>query len=159
MIEGYLAFARGEGNEPGSQTDLSRLVEDSVANWRRNGAAIDCHIEEALNAWLRPDAIKRSVNNLIANAQRYAEHIWVRAGRRGEAVEIVVDDDGPGIPEDHREDVFRPFYRLDESRNPETGGTGLGLAIARDLVRGHGGDILLEDSPHGGLRARLRLPI
>ncbi len=159
MIEGYLAFARGEGNEPGSKTDLSRLVEDSVASWRRNGATIDCHIEGALNAWLRPVAIKRSVNNLIANAHRYAEHIWVRVGRRGEAVEIVIDDDGPGIPEDHREDVFRPFYRLDESRNPETGGTGLGLAIARDLVRGHGGDILLEDSPHGGLRARLRLPI
>ncbi len=159
MIEGYLAFARGEGDEQGSQTDLSQLVEDSVARWRRNGAAIDCHIEGAFSAWLRPDAIKRSIDNLIANAQRYAEHIWVRAGRRGEAVEIIVDDDGPGIPEDHREDVFRPFYRLDESRNPETGGTGLGLAIARDLVRGHGGDILLEESPHGGLRARLRLPI
>ncbi len=159
MIEGYLAFARGEGNEPGSETDLSRLVEDCVASWRRNGAAIDCHVEGTLNAWLRPDAIKRSINNLIANAHRYGGRIWVRAGRRGEAVEIIVDDDGPGIPENHREDVFRPFYRLDDSRNPDTGGTGLGLAIARDLVRGHGGDILLEDSPHGGLRARLRLPV
>ena len=158
MIEGYLAFARGEGDERGVDTDLSRMVEEAVARWRRNGATIDCHIEGALDAWLRPDAIKRSIDNLIANAQRYGGNIWVRAGRRGEIVEITVDDDGPGIPEDYREAVFRPFYRLDDSRNPETGGTGLGLAVARDLVRGHGGDILLEDSPHGGLRVRLRLP-
>jgi len=159
MIEGYLTFARGEGNEAGSKTDLGLIVEDAAALWRRNGVKIDCHIEGKLIALLRPDAIKRTVNNLLANAGRYAEHIWIRAGRRGDVIEVTVDDDGPGIPEAHREDVFRPFYRLDESRNPDTGGTGLGLAIARDLVRGHGGDILLEDSPHGGLRARIRLPV
>lgn len=159
MIEGYLTFARGEGNEPGSTTDLGLMIEDAAALWRRNGATIDCHVEGTLTAWLRPDAIKRTVNNLLANAVRYSHHIWIRAGHRGDIIEITVDDDGPGIPEAHREDVFRPFYRLDESRNPDTGGTGLGLAIARDLVRGHGGDILLEDSPHGGLRARIRLPV
>lgn len=159
MIEGYLTFARGEGNEDGSEVDLGQLVEDAVADWRRNGATIDLHVEGSLRAWLRADSIKRAINNLIANAQRYGSHIWVRAGRRGDAIEVTVDDNGPGIPETHREEVFRPFYRLEESRNPTTGGTGLGLAIARDLVRGHGGDILLEDSPHGGLRARLRLPV
>ena len=73
-------------------------------------------------------------------------------------MEITIDDDGPGIPEEDRSNVFRPFYRLDHSRNSETGGTGLGLAIARDIVRAHGGDILLTDSPQGGLRARLRIP-
>lgn len=159
MIEGYLTFARGEGNEDGSEVDLGQLVEDAVADWRRNGATIDLHVEGSLRAWLRADSIKRAINNLIANAQRYGSHIWVRAGRRGEAIEVTVDDNGPGIPETQREEVFRPFYRLEESRNPTTGGTGLGLAVARDLVRGHGGDILLEDSPHGGLRARLRLPV
>lgn len=159
MIEGYLTFARGEGNEDGSEVDLGQLVEDAVADWRRNGATIDLHVEGSLRAWLRADSIKRAINNLIANAQRYGSHIWVRAGRRGDAIEVTVDDNGPGIPETHREEVFRPFYRLEESRNPTTGGTGLGLAVARDLVRGHGGDILLEDSPHGGLRARLRLPV
>ena len=159
MIDGYLTFARGEDNEDGTETDLGLLVEDAVSGWRRNGAVIDMHVEGTLTAWLRPDSIRRALNNLIANAQRYGSHIWVRAGRRGDAVEITVDDDGPGIPGTHREEVFRPFYRLEESRNPSTGGTGLGLAIARDLVRGHGGDILLEDSPHGGLRARLRLPV
>jgi len=159
MIEGYLTFARGEGNEAGTQVDLGVLIEDVVASWRRNRVKIDCHVEGTLEAWLRPDAIRRVLDNLLVNARRYGENIWVRAGRRGEAIDITVDDDGPGIAEAHREDVFRPFYRLDESRNPDTGGTGLGLAIARDLVRGHGGDITLEDSPHGGLRARVRLPL
>jgi len=159
MIEGYLTFARGEGDEAGADVDLGAMVEDIVAGWRRNNVKVDCHVEGTLEAWLRPDAIRRAIENLIANARRYSANIWVRAGRRGDAIEVTVDDDGPGIPEAHREDVFRPFYRLDESRNPDTGGTGLGLAIARDLVRGHGGDITLEDSPHGGLRARIRLPL
>jgi two-component system osmolarity sensor histidine kinase EnvZ len=159
MIEGYLTFARGEGDEPTQHVDLALMVEDIVAVWRRNGVKIDSHVEGVLMAWLRPDAIKRAIENLVANASRYGEQLWVRAGRRGDAIEITIDDDGPGIPESHREDVFRPFYRLDESRNPDTGGTGLGLAIARDLLRSHGGDILLEDSPHGGLRARIRLPV
>lgn len=159
MIEGYLTFARGEGNEPTREVDVGAMVDDVVAAWRRNGVKIDCHIEGTLSAWVRVDAVKRSIENLVANASRYGRQLWVRAGRRGEFVEITVDDDGPGIPESHREDVFRPFFRLESSRNPKTGGTGLGLAIARDLVRSHGGDILLQDSPHGGLRARIRLPV
>lgn len=159
MIEGYLTFARGEGDEEGKEVDLGTIVEDIVAGWRRKEVPIDCHVEGALETFLRPDAIRRSIDNLIENARRYGGRIWVRAGIRGEAIEVTVDDDGPGIPEAYREDVFRPFYRLDESRNPDTGGTGLGLAIARDLVRGHGGDLTLEDSPHGGLRARIRLPV
>ncbi len=159
MIEGYLTFARGEDNEAGKHVDLGLIVEDVVAAWRRNGVKIDCHVEGTLEAWIRPDAIRRSVDNLLVNARRYGENIWVRAGRRGDAIDIIVDDDGPGIPKAHREDVFRPFYRLDESRNPDTGGTGLGLAIARDLIRSHGGEITLDDSPHGGLRARIRLPL
>jgi two-component system osmolarity sensor histidine kinase EnvZ len=85
--------------------------------------------------------------------------VWIRAGRRADAIEILIDDDGPGIPADKRDDVFKPFFRLDNSRNPETGGSGLGLAIALDIVRGHGGDIELADAPTGGLRARVRLPV
>jgi two-component system osmolarity sensor histidine kinase EnvZ len=135
------------------------LVEDVVTRWKRNGAAIDAHVEGRLHAWMRPNAVQRCIDNLIANANRYGDHIWLRAGKRGEVTEIVIDDDGPGIPEADREDVFRPFRRLDESRNPETGGSGLGLAIARDIARAHGGDIVLEASPHGGLRARIRLPL
>ncbi|MGB1547796.1 MAG: ATP-binding protein, partial [Alphaproteobacteria bacterium] len=84
--------------------------------------------------------------------------IAIRAGRRADSVVLTVDDDGPGIPPDKREDVFRPFYRLDTSRNRETGGVGLGLAISRDIIRGHGGEIVLDNSPLGGLRAQIRLP-
>jgi len=159
MIDGYLTFARGEGNEASVDTDIGALVESSATGWQRNGTWIDCHIEGHLELTAKPDALRRCIDNLISNAHRYGKHIWVSAGRRDDAIEITIDDDGPGIPEDQREDVFRPFIRLDQSRNPETGGTGLGLAIARDIARIHGGDILLQDSPHGGLRARLRLPI
>jgi two-component system osmolarity sensor histidine kinase EnvZ len=80
-------------------------------------------------------------------------------GRRRSGFEITIDDDGPGIPRTERQNVFRPFYRLDESRNPKTGGNGLGLAIARDIARAHGGDIELEEAPQGGLRAQIRLPL
>jgi two-component system osmolarity sensor histidine kinase EnvZ len=159
MIDGYLAFARGEGDEPVAETDLAELVEEAVGVWKRDSVTIDCHIEDKLVASVRPQAVRRCLGNLLANARRYADHVWVHAGRRGDQIEITIDDDGPGIANDHRDDVFRPFFRLDESRNPETGGTGLGLAIARDVARGHGGDINLEESPQGGLRALIRLPI
>ena len=159
MLEGYLAFARGEGTEEPEQTDLTAMLNEVAAQARRKGGVIDLHTEGQLMAPLRPDAFKRCVTNLIDNAIRYAEHVSVRAGKRGDAIEITVDDDGPGIPESERDDVFKPFYRIEGSRNPGTGGVGLGLTIARDVMRGHGGDIQLSASPNGGLRARLRVPL
>lgn len=159
MVEGYLAFARGEGTEQPEQTDLPALVDELVGRFRRQGAIIDLHSESEVSMSLRPDALSRALGNLIGNALRYAGHVWVRVGVRGDAAEVLVDDDGPGIPADRREDVFRAFTRLEESRNPGTGGVGLGLTIARDIVRTHGGDVILEDSPLGGLRARVRLPL
>lgn len=159
MLEGYLAFARGEGDEKPKPTDLTLLVKNIVNQSRRKGAAIDCHLEEDLTLPLRADAFRRCVTNLVENATRYGDHVSVRLGVRDDAVEIIIDDDGPGIPEDKREDVFKPFFRLDQSRNVETGGVGLGLSIARDVIRKHGGELLLSDSPNGGLRARLRLPL
>ncbi|MAY66095.1 MAG: two-component sensor histidine kinase [Rhodospirillaceae bacterium] len=159
MLEGYLAFARGEGTEKPSPTDLGMLLEDVVGQVRRRGRPIDLHLEDRLNLPLRPNAFKRCITNLVENAARYGQHVSVRAGHRGDAIEITVDDDGPGIPEDKRAEVFRPFFRLDDSRNPETGGVGLGLTIARDVVRSHGGEILLSESPAGGLRGRIRLPL
>lgn len=159
MIEGYLAFARGEGAEAVQPTDLTRLLTEVVNGARREGADVQLTVEEQLTLPLRPSATRRCLANLIANARRHADRIWVEAGRLTGAIEITVDDDGPGIPERHREDVFKPFFRLDSSRNRATGDSGLGLTIARDVVRGHGGDIVLSDSPHGGLRVRLRLPL
>ncbi len=159
MLEGYLAFARGEGGEPPIMTDLSMLLQDVADGARRNNARIDLHTEGRIDVTLRPNSFGRCITNLVENANRYAEHISIRAGVRDDGVEIVIDDDGPGIPEAQREEVFRPFYRLETSRNPGTGGVGLGLSIAQDSVRTHGGEITLEDSPMGGLRARIRLPI
>ena len=159
MVEGYLAFARGEGSEKPVSTDLAALLEDVVGRFRRQGAEIDLHVEDKVDMTLRPHALSRALSNLIGNALRYGGHVWVRAGRRPDAVEILVDDDGPGIPADKRELVFKAFQRLEGSRNVATGGVGLGLTIARDIARGHGGDVLLEDSPLGGLRARVRLPL
>ena len=159
MLEGYLAFARGEGAEKPTTTDLTALLNEAAARARRKGGIVDLHTEGQLTASLRPNAFKRCLTNLIDNATRYGDHVSVRAGPRGDAIEITVDDDGPGISEDEQDNVFKPFYRIEGSRNPETGGVGLGLTIARDVIRSHGGDIALSASPNGGLRARLRLPL
>ena len=159
MLDGYLAFARGEGTEKPVATDLTALLEEAAAQARRKGGIVDLHTEGRLTVPLRPHAFKRCLTNLMDNAMRFADHVSVRAGKRDDAIEITVDDDGPGIPDDQREEVFRPFYRIEGSRNPGTGGVGLGLTIARDVVRGHGGDITLSQSPNGGLRARVRVPL
>jgi two-component system osmolarity sensor histidine kinase EnvZ len=159
MIEGYLAFARGQDAEPVTETDLSEILCDVVADARRQGSEVGLDTSGDLVMPVRPNAIKRCLTNLVENARRYADHISITAHRRADAVEVLVDDDGPGIPEASRDDVFRAFFRLDESRNPETGGSGLGLTIARDVVRSHGGDIELETAPAGGLRARISLPL
>ena len=159
MLEGYLAFARGEGDELPKPTNISSMLRDIVASAQRKGGEVDLHTEGDIIMPVRPNAFKRCVTNLVDNADRYGTHVSVRAGKRGEAIDVTIDDDGPGIPADKWDDVFKPFFRLDESRNQGTGGVGLGLTIARDVIRGHGGDISLDASPAGGLRARLTLPI
>ncbi len=158
MIQGYIDFARGEGTEQARPVDLVAVIRALVASLGQAGAPVMTALPESCVLPLRPDAMHRCLGNLIANARRYGNHVWVTAVESSALVEVLIDDDGPGIRPADREAVFRPFFRLDASRNPETGGTGLGLAIARDVVRAHGGEIMLEDSPHGGLRARIRLP-
>ncbi|WP_448208103.1 ATP-binding protein [Azospirillum sp. sgz302134] len=159
MIEGYLAFARGEGAEAVQPTDLTRILNEAVAGARREGAEVSLEVESGMTLPLRPNATRRCLANLLSNARRHAARIWVTAERTDSVIDIVIDDDGPGIPKGAREDVFKPFFRLDSSRNRETGGAGLGLTIARDVVRSHGGDITLGDSPQGGLRVLIRLPL
>jgi two-component system, OmpR family, osmolarity sensor histidine kinase EnvZ len=153
LIAVYLSFARGEGSEQAVRTDLPTLFDDVAAAARRSGARIECHVPEGMQATLRPEAMRRALTNLVDNARRHAQRIWiyvVHANRAG--VRIYIDDDGPGIPPDRRETLLRPF----ESADP--GGTGLGLAIARDIVGAHGGDMLLQDRPGGGLRVIIELP-
>ncbi len=157
-VEEYLAFTRGEGGEEVVSSDIGDLLREVVNGFRHGGAPIKLDAERSLVVPVRPNAFKRSITNLVHNAATHGDRVAIHAGWRGDAIEVMVDDDGPGIPKSEREEVFKPFYRLDSSRNPETGGTGLGLTIARDLIRSHGGDISLEQSPQGGVRAKLRLP-
>ena len=159
MVEGYLAFARGEGRETPAPTDLGGLLRDVVDQMTRNSRAVDLHVEQDIVLPLRRDGMRRCLTNLVANAQRHGTHVAIRAGRRKNTVEVTVDDDGPGIPPERHEDVFKPFFRMERSRNPATGGIGLGLTIARDVARSHGGDVVLETAPGGGLRVRIWLPV
>ncbi|MAM68965.1 MAG: two-component sensor histidine kinase [Rhodospirillaceae bacterium] len=159
MVEEFLSFARGEGTEEVSENDLSVILGSVVRSAGASGGNVTLETDRELRFYMRPNAIRRCFTNLVVNATTHSDKVEVHAERRGNLVEVLVDDDGPGIPEDLREAVFKPFYRLDASRNPKTGGTGLGLSIARDLARGSGGDIVLEESPLGGLRARVRLPV
>jgi two-component system osmolarity sensor histidine kinase EnvZ len=153
MIGGYLAFARGEGVEQAEPVNLSAVLEEVAAGARRSGAAVEVDVPPALTLSLRADAVRRAITNLVDNARRHAHRVALAAMPQGRMVFVTVDDDGPGIPLERRESVFRPF------ESDAAGGTGLGLTIARDIVRAHGGEIVLEDSPLGGLRARIRLPV
>jgi two-component system osmolarity sensor histidine kinase EnvZ len=160
MVNAYLAFARGEGTEQPSEVDIVAAVGDVVAGARREGTRIGfATAEQSLVVPLRRDAFRRALTNIVVNAQRHAARIDVTLSRRRGRVEIMVDDDGPGVPADRREEVFKPFFRIEGSRNAETGGVGLGLTIARDILRSHGGDLTLGDSPLGGLRAMLQVPV
>jgi signal transduction histidine kinase len=158
MTEAALAFAREEATaEDTRMVDLPALVEslcDDLAELGHNVAFID---GPAVNYRCRPDALRRAIRNLIENAIRYGERARVRVARTAKSIDIIVDDDGPGIPEDTMEQVFAPFYRIEDSRNRETGGVGLGLSIARAIARHHGGDVVLSNVAQG-LQATISLP-
>ena len=159
MIDEYLAFARGQGGEAVEETALRPLIEAVADGALRGGAMLSLEIDGDLVAKVRPNTLKRALSNLIMNAAAHGERVVVAAhARAAGGVEIMVDDDGPGIPPDRYEEAFKPFNRLDEARNQNEKGVGLGLAIARDAARGLGGDLTLDRSPLGGLRAIVRLP-
>ena len=159
MIDEYLAFARGEGGEAVETVHLKLLIDEVSEGAVRAGAQVRVAADPDLLAAVRPNALKRALSNLVMNAAAHGETVEVAAAARASGgVEIIVDDDGPGIPQDRYEDAFKAFNRLDESRNQNEKGVGLGLAIARDVARSHGGDITLDRSPMGGLRAIVRLP-
>ncbi len=159
MIDEYLAFARGQGGEAVETVSLRGLIEEVSEGAARAGALVHVEADPALRAAVRPNGLKRALSNLVMNAAVHGERVEVTANARPSGgVEILVDDDGPGIPADRYEEAFKPFSRLDEARNQNEKGVGLGLAIARDMARGLGGDVTLERSPLGGLRAVVRLP-
>ena len=159
MLEAYLAFARGAGGEPSEPTDMEAFLEELRADAERDGhkTAVVFHGYPVVT--VRPNAYKRCLGNLVSNAARHANSIAITGHRDHRYLTVTIDDDGPGIPPHLREEVFKPFMRLDDARNQDEGGTGLGLAIARDIARSHGGDITLGESPLGGLRASVRIPV
>ena len=159
MLEAYLAFARGDLGEQPAPTDIAALLDELKLDSERHGHRAAAVFHGQPEVTVRPAAFKRCLANLVSNAGRFASNVSITGHRDHRWLTVTVDDDGPGIPADRREDVFKPFLRLDDARNQDEGGTGLGLAIARDIARSHGGDITLGDSPIGGLRASVRVPV
>jgi two-component system osmolarity sensor histidine kinase EnvZ len=159
MLEDYVAFAKGDAGEEIVRTDIAEVLSEVQSQTHgRNEVSVDMK-ERPLVVPLRRHAFKRAVANLVNNAARFADHVAVSAGKENGSLVVEVEDDGPGIPEAEREQVFRPFYRVDDARNQDAGSTGLGLAIARDIARIHGGDITLGESRLGGLKAVLTVPV
>ena len=162
LIETSLGFARGTAAEIGrTPVDLADIVAVEVAEHAAQGAQISLSGEEVPDATVAGDAValRRVVANLIGNAVKFGRSSVAVAVRRAEgACEVVVEDDGPGIPEEERSAVFSPYYRVERSRNRRTGGTGLGLAIARQIAEAHGGTIVAEAAPAGGARLVMTLP-
>lgn len=153
LIAIYLNFARGEGREQSTATDLTLLLDDVTTAARRSGADINFTAEPDLTVTLRPEAMRRALTNLVDNARRHASKIWVSATRpTPRTLRVIVDDNGPGIPAEQRAAALLPFESAD------AGGTGLGLAIAGDIIGAHGGDMSLTDRPGGGLRVIIEMP-
>ena len=161
MLNGYLAFVRGEGSEQAIRIDVGQLVEGIVARFKSNKHVKIKYFSEGdnLDITAKEQALRRAVTNIVANACRYGKKVEVKVLSEDKRVKITVDDNGPGIPKNKREDVFRAFYRLEDSRNKETGGIGLGLAITKDIITSHGGKINLGDSHLGGLNVVIELPL
>jgi two-component system osmolarity sensor histidine kinase EnvZ len=159
MLEAYMAFVKGDGGEKAEDTDISASLAAAAKTAARGSVKARIQTPDGLVAKVKPNAFRRLGTNLISNAARFGKTVAVAARTDGHSLILTVDDDGPGIPAAMREDVFRPFVRLDVARNQDATGTGLGLSIARDIARAHGGDITLEDSPLGGLRAIVAIPV
>ena len=162
MLEDYLAFAKGDGGEEAAPTNVGELLGEVQEETEHLGTPIEVRVRQTKDELVLPlkrQAFKRAVTNLVTNAIRFGDTVIVRAAADDAWLRIEVDDDGPGIPPAERDNVFRPFYRLDHARNQDDGNSGLGLAIARDIARSHGGDIALGASSMGGLRATMRVQL
>jgi two-component system osmolarity sensor histidine kinase EnvZ len=162
MLEDYLAFARGDGGEEAKPTNLRQLLEEVYEESQSYGTAIELKMRRSKQDLVLPlkrNAFKRAVTNLVSNAVRYGDRIIIRAATEGNWLRVEVDDNGPGIPPAERENVFKPFYRIDKSRNQDSANSGLGLAIARDIAKSHGGNVTLGESSIGGLRAIISVPL
>ena len=159
MISATLSFARDDAaSEPRRKTDLVSLLQSACDGVGDAGYAVEFEPAGRLPYDCRPMALSRAFTNLIENAGKYGSRAHVSLSEETAAIRLRIADDGPGIPQESREDVFKPFHRLEGSRSRDTGGTGLGLTVARSIIRAHGGDITLHDRPGGGLLVEVILP-
>jgi len=159
MLEDYMAFVRGDDGEAAQETDLEVMLRDIRDGTRYSKSTVRINVASPLRASVKRRAFKRCLTNLVANACQYGSNVRITADIKDATLRVAVEDNGPGISPEHYEEAFRPFSRFDDARGRDTGGTGLGLSIARDIARGHGGDITLDASPLGGLRAQVQIPI
>jgi two-component system osmolarity sensor histidine kinase EnvZ len=158
MLEGYLAFARGDSGEESEITDIDELLREISREEAISGNTASVTFAGEPMVKVRPQAYKRCLVNLVRNACRHGDRVAIAGNHADGQLVVTVDDDGPGVPPEEYEAIFKPFYRLDDARNLDESGTGLGLSIARDIARSHGGDIALDKSPLGGLRATVTIP-
>jgi signal transduction histidine kinase len=158
LTEAVLSAARGTGGEVKRTVDLSALIDSVCADLDDLGEPVHWASHAPAPLSCRPNEIRRAVRNLVENAVAYGKRAEVQLDATNSTYDVVVEDEGPGIPQADQARVFEPFVRLESSRNAETGGTGLGLTLVKAIAEGHGGTIALENRPGGGLRARLRLP-
>jgi two-component system, OmpR family, osmolarity sensor histidine kinase EnvZ len=158
MLEAYMAFVRGDGGEKSEAVNLAQMFNSVSTAVARGKSHVALDVQD-VDVNIKPNAFRRLISNLLGNAVRYAKHVKVKGGVENRLLTILFDDDGPGIPVENREDAFRPFVRLDHARNLDETGTGLGLAIALDIAHAHGGEIKLDESPAGGLRAVVLIPV
>ena len=160
MLDGYLDFVSGEGGEKSTFVDMNELILSILNKFRNKNALIRYATNDQVSAIQgREQALKRALTNVISNAFDFGNTVAVKLESNNHRLEVSVEDDGPGIPVDKREDVFKAFYRIEGSRNKETGGVGLGLSIAKDVITSHGGKIELGDSSMGGLRVLISIPL
>ncbi len=159
MISSYLDFVRGDGDEGYSYIDLGDLCERLLDQLVRQDHIGYLELKERIKLRVRPLLFERALNNIIQNAVKYGEHVWISAFIDDKKLQIQIEDDGPGVEEDFYNEIFKPFKRVDSSRNVDSGGVGLGLSISMDIIQGHGGNITLSKSQHGGLCVVVRLPL
>lgn len=160
MVNGYLAFARGEMPEIEQATELPPMLIRIARDAAPNKEIITDFPDTPTQFYARPMALARAFGNIIENAARYANKtIKITETDSDESIEVIIEDDGIGIPDNRKKDALRPFVRLDDARGTDTGGTGLGLSIAQTAIENHGGQMFLENSELGGLKVRIVLPI
>ena len=157
MLNEYLEFSRHQKNEETESVNINNLINDIIKKYDVD--QINIHIEENIKINIRANAIKRCLINLIDNGLSYGKKVEIITKKLVNNLVIFIDDNGPGIPEKEYQNVMKPFYRIDKSRGLNKSGVGLGLSITNDIIRSHGGNIVLEKSPLGGLRVKISLPL